>query len=193
MVRMLLDAGAEVDAGRSDGYTALIAATDREPTFPRHLGLEYHPAIVELLIRKGADPGVTTSKGRTALMGAARAGDLEGVRLLLQKGASAMPRDYQGRTALIEAAASALADGRLVVELIKAGADVDRADDMQMTSLMHAAARGHIPSTVKALLDAGAGTELRNADGKTARELIQGTQTARARRILRMLEQAARK
>ncbi len=57
IARMLLDAGADVDARDADGETALSLAT-------RH---RYAHKLVELLLDRGADPHVRTRDGRTPL------------------------------------------------------------------------------------------------------------------------------
>lgn len=60
-------------------------------------------AIVEVLLKNGADLQATDQRGRTALHCAARNGHLETVKLLVQHGASTEARQVYGETALEEA------------------------------------------------------------------------------------------
>ena len=71
-VRMLLDAGADVDAASEFGDTALILAAESG----RH-------EIVEMLLGAGADINAANSYGNTALVRAARRGNKEIVEILL--------------------------------------------------------------------------------------------------------------
>ncbi len=77
IARALLDAGADVNATvRATRSTALMWAVS-----------EPHPAVVRLLLDAGADPLVSTIKGFTPLMFAARNGDIETARALIAAGA----------------------------------------------------------------------------------------------------------
>ena len=76
VVQLLLEAGADKDAAKADGVTALMAAA-----------LKGHLEVVRLLLEAGADKNVARADGATALMGAAQNGCLEVVRLLLEAGA----------------------------------------------------------------------------------------------------------
>jgi hypothetical protein len=61
-------------------------------------------ARLEKLIQFGADVNATGPGGQTAMMTAARAGNILGIELLLGAGAPLDARDCEGRTALIHAA-----------------------------------------------------------------------------------------
>lgn len=83
-VRLLLDAGAEVDARDDEGNTALLANG-------------FDVKVASLLIEHGADVNARNNRGWTPLFNASSA---ELVRFLLQHGASLSIRDNDGKTAL---------------------------------------------------------------------------------------------
>jgi len=58
------------------------------------------PAIVKMLLDKGADVNATDPDGHTALMSAVSSGKLEIVTMLIDKGANMQARDKKGVTAL---------------------------------------------------------------------------------------------
>jgi ankyrin repeat protein len=88
---VLLEAGAAPNAKNQLGRTALMFASSKGFT-----------AIVKNLLDRGADPNIapTDAQGWTALMVAARAGQLESVQVLLSSGADAAAKDRNGTTAL---------------------------------------------------------------------------------------------
>lgn len=130
VIKLLLDAGADVNAQSYDGKTALMGAggnltvikllldagadvnaksTDGRPALifitdtSQPLSQE-GLNVVHVLLDKGADVNVKT-RHTTALMNASRAGDLEVVKALLDKGADVNARTMEyGHTALSVAA-----------------------------------------------------------------------------------------
>lgn len=75
-MRLLLDNGADPDAGNDFGSTPLMwAAGD--------------PAKVDLLLSRGASVAAKTKRGHTALLAAANHGNVDAMRLLLARGADA--------------------------------------------------------------------------------------------------------
>jgi ankyrin repeat protein len=140
-LRVLLDAGAEVNArNRSDATALLWAAGD--------------PEKARLLIERGADVKVQSRQGRTPLMVAAsRAGNSEVIALMLSKGADPRAKDRLGITALSLAARAG--DLASVTFLLKAGADPNAGDFLGRTSLA-AATVSRNPKVVQLLLQHGA-------------------------------------
>ncbi|MCC7376006.1 MAG: ankyrin repeat domain-containing protein [Verrucomicrobiales bacterium] len=140
-LRLLLDAGATVNATNHAGVTPLLrAAAD--------------PAKVDLLLGRGANPNLASALGHTPLMLAARCPSAtESVRLLLRHGAQPNAQSRFGATALMAAAASDHLDNvRLLVE---SGAQVNavpaptepQTDPIwggMRTALMWAAYRGNV-------------------------------------------------
>ena len=117
IARVLIQAGANVNAGRSNagdlnGWTALMSAA-----------MNGRLEVARLLIEKGARVNDATVIGRTVLMVAAGNGALKVVELLIEKGAEVDGVSLSGATALI----SAVLTGQLEVVrfLIEKGARVD--------------------------------------------------------------------
>jgi ankyrin repeat protein len=142
-MRILLDAGADVNARNAFEATALVwAARD--------------PAKVSMLLAHGADVNVQSKQGRTPLIVAAQSNQ-ESVRLLLAQGADVKARDDAGITPLMNAAlAGDLASVRAMVDK---GADVNAEaslfQDFGSTPLMAAACSSN-PAIVRYLIAKGA-------------------------------------
>lgn len=122
MVRVLLDAGAEINARSSRAQTALmrldhdgteklvwdlvaagakINLRDEDRDTALILAAYYSkPEVVRALIDAGAKINAKNKKGETALMKAAEGGSLENVKLLINAGANTNARNHSGETAL---------------------------------------------------------------------------------------------
>ena len=147
-VRVLIEAGADVDARNDAGFTPLMVAAEKK----------VDTGIVSGLIKAGADVDVRNDRGATALMAAAGNENAAAVRTLIEAGADVDARSNSGTTALHHAARKN--DTDIVAALIEAGADVDARNDAGYTALDYAAARGDA-ADVRALLQAAA-NESRN-------------------------------
>jgi ankyrin repeat protein len=121
-VRMLLDAGANVDARDNYSETALIKAA-------RH----GKAGMVRMLLDAGANVGAHNHHGGTALREAAFRGHAEDVRILLDAGANVDAQDKCGRTALIMAAQEGHTE--VVRMLLDAGADANLINQHKETAL----------------------------------------------------------
>jgi ankyrin repeat protein len=114
-------------------------------------------AMLELLLKAGANPDATQSEGETALMTAARTGIPAAVATLLAHGAEVNAKEaWRGQTALMWAAAEGHADAIQV--LLEAGAQINARSNAGWTALLFAAREGQIPA-VKALLAGGANVD----------------------------------
>jgi ankyrin repeat protein len=122
------------------------------------------------------------STGATALLRAAKGGDVEAVRLLLRYKASFSLPTEEGVTPLMAAAGTGhganptrgryktdAEAAQCVTLLVDAGADVNAADPRQRRTALHAAAAHGWSTTVKVLADRGA--ELEFADGRGLRAI----------------------
>uniref|UniRef100_A0A7S0WJH8 Uncharacterized protein n=1 Tax=Pyramimonas obovata TaxID=1411642 RepID=A0A7S0WJH8_9CHLO len=148
MVRSLLEAKppAEVDA--------VDAVGDKDTPLMRAAG-NGHTEVVELMVQHGAAVDLEDWEGSTALIKAALSGSAANVRLLLEWGAKVDHCTSDRSTALMRAVERAEADMEVVVELIKARADVNRQNHEGISALMLAAMHGE-PTIAEALLRRGA-------------------------------------
>ena len=178
-VAQLAASPAAREARDAHGRTPLHVAT-----FARQRG------AIQALLAAGADPAAFESGRYDAVTIAAVADDEETLRLLLSLGASAklVTSRYDG-TALI--AAAHLGHAGVVRQLIAAHAPLDHVNNLHWTALIEAVVLGdggaRHQATLRALLDAGASTQLADREGRTPLQL------ARARgyaAMVQMLERA---
>jgi len=168
VISQLLDKGAHVNARGPRGQTALMWAV-----------AEQHPDVVKVLLARGADLRVKSDVwsdmmavpphgkpeynrliphgGETALMFAARIGDLASAKLLLAAGANANDADAWGVSAMVLAAHSGFTE--LVEFLLDSGADANaigpgftalheavmRRDERMVTALLSHGANPNTP------------------------------------------------
>ena len=149
--------------------------------------------VIRTLAAAGADLGALENDRYDAVTIAAVADDEETLRLLLVLGASAklVTSRYDG-TALI--AAAHLGHDGVVRQLIAAGAPLDHVNNLHWTALIEAVVLGdggarHV-ATLRALLAAGANTQLADREGRTPLQLAR---TRGYAEMQRWLEQAGAK
>ncbi|XP_069573130.1 ankyrin repeat domain-containing protein 50 [Brachyistius frenatus] len=149
-VRLLLNAGADVDGCDSEGRSALRAAA-----------WGGHEEIVLTLLDYGAQVDKADIKGRTPLIAAAYMGHHEAVEILLDRNAEVDLADGDGRTALsvaalcVPTAAAIKGFGEVASLLLERRANPGHRDHDGMTPLLLAAYEGH-EDVVELLLEAGA-------------------------------------
>jgi ankyrin repeat protein len=155
----LIAAGAPLNERDGHGRTPLQVAT-----FARQR------EAIRLLAQGGADLGALEHDRYDAVTIAAVADDEDTLRLLLALGASAKltTSRYDG-TALI--AAAHLGHDGVVRQLIRAGAPLDHVNNLHWTALIEAIVLGnggprHV-ATLRALVEAGASTQLADREGRT--------------------------
>jgi ankyrin repeat protein len=164
-LRKLLAAGADVNQREGHGRTALHVAT-----FARQR------EAIRVLAEHKADLGRLENDRYDAVTIAAVADDEETLRVLLALGASAKltTSRYDG-TALI--AAAHLGHDGVVRQLIAAGAPLDHVNNLHWTAVIESVVLGdggpRHQATLKALLDAGASTQLADRQGRTPLQLAQ--------------------
>ena len=158
-VKVLLASGADANARDAFGRTPLHVAT-----FARQR------EVIDALARGGANLGLLEDDRYDAVTIASVADDEETLRRLLALGASARltTSRYDG-TALI--AAAHLGHDGVVRQLIAAGAPLDHVNNLHWTALIEAVVLGdggaRHQAVVKALLAAGANTQLADREGRT--------------------------
>ncbi len=161
--RLARQSPASLEQGDSHGRTPLHVAT-----FARQR------EAVAALLAAGADSAAMESGRYDAVTIAAVADDEQTLRILLSRGASArlVTSRYDG-TALI--AAAHLGHDGVVRQLIAAGAPLDHVNNLHWTALIEAIVLGdggpRHQATVRALLDAGADTQLTDSQRRTPMEL----------------------
>jgi uncharacterized protein len=176
VVAALASHGVDVDQRLKGGGTALMIAAA--------LG---YPEIVTALLKAGANVDASDDSHTRALHAAAhfafhgRDGDRAKTMLntLLESGASIDARNSEGQTALLlllgaHAEAGATSDEKLLLALmpamLKRNADINAADNRGVTPL-HACAMHGLMLPARALIAAGADTQLRDMRDRTAREV----------------------
>ena len=196
-VRLLLDRGANVNAVSKRGRTALFLAamSDRSAE------------IVRLLLAKGADPKITDSFKNTTLIAAAAGNDNETIRMIINAGVDVNAANVIGMTPLI---ASAGNNGNVtaVKMLLAKGAQVNAVavapflypgvapksgvPQLGSVTALGLAAPFGPPELVKALLDAGAEVNVKDARGMTPLMLAVGTDHQDPAVIRMLLEHGAK-
>ncbi|KLU92670.1 hypothetical protein MAPG_11614 [Magnaporthiopsis poae ATCC 64411] len=154
VARLLLDRGADKDAGDGSSSTPLHRATKNG-----------HEAVTRLLVQAGADKNAKDGYGRTPLHWAAENGHEAVARLLVQAGADKNAKDSDGRTPLHWAAENGHeAVARL---LVQAGADKEAKDNYGGGTPLHWAAMNGHEAIVRLLVQAGADKEAKDRYGGT--------------------------
>ena len=176
IAQMLIDAGANINAVCSRGFTALQKAA--------YLG---NTSVVEVLLVAGADVNVAGDNGVHAMYNAMASpcSDVV-VRLLLNAGANPDPRCPDGSSPLHCAARKGGGRHHTMRLLINAGADVNAVDEGGSTPLHIAAMHGNADA-IDVLLKAGA-RHILCANGYSPLGLVfYGGCVARARRTAKLL------
>ena len=162
-VKLLIKAGADVNAPDLSGSTPLMSAAEK-----------MSPILIKMLFEAGARTSINAkdNKGQTALMFAAQRGDAETIKTLLEAGVIIDTKDNLGQTALMFARGhgssgiSSLSAGK---SLIAAGANVNEANAEKQTLLMLVVQHNYADE-VAMFLEAGARTSInaRDSQGRTA-------------------------
>jgi ankyrin repeat protein len=138
IVRALVLKGADVNASRGGvtarqlafdrGHTEAVMLLEQAEALGRRLlqaATEGHDMVVRQALAMGAPVNVSDERGATALMIAARNGDLGMLQALLSRGADASVRDGQGRTVFEWAEPSSTTAKYVVAFLLERGVSKD--------------------------------------------------------------------
>ena len=192
-LRALLDAGADVDARKELGQTALQVAALAGKANALATLLEYEPELeaadnaghsalhyaafytataepTRLLLEAGLDPNAAAGDRTTPLHFAADSGSAEVTRLLLEAGADVHRVDGAGLNPLHHAAPEGGA--ALIRVLLEHGADPNVPDPDGRTALHIAARQNPLSAVAELLLNAGASTSVQDRHGNTACDLL---------------------
>jgi TonB family protein len=153
VVRLLLEAGADIHARNRDGETALFSLED--------------DAVRELIAHR-IDLNVRNEYGETALMETV-SDDI--AKLLIEGCADVNARDRKGRTALMRAAENNYFQ-KIRALTATPKLQIDRREHEGNTALMIAAGDAH-PDCVKVLLDAHADMNQKDKSGWTALQIAE--------------------
>lgn len=154
VVKLFLSAGIDVHAKNSSGETALHLAANNDDA-----------ETIAMLLKAGADINVKDERGKTPLLDAATNGygGVKATPVLIAAGADLKTR-YQYGTSIVFEAANRDAAAPLQA-LLKAGADIDAANDKGETALLYSASMGR--KVTPLLIQAGANVNAKNKDGLT--------------------------
>lgn len=220
-MKLLLDAGADVNAADPAGATALIWSVsnidrvrlllDRgaDPNSKSKAGMTAflvaasNPGsleILRLLASRGADPKAQDGNGSTALRNAAHALDFEMVKYLAAQGIDVNAANKFGDTAILEAASGS--NLALIEFLISKGANVNDANklagkvkhgDIALVGLtpLMLAVPYASPEFVRVLLDAGASLNARDSRGMTALMFAVSTDSQNPKNVRLLLKRGA--
>jgi len=146
-VKLLLQLGADPNSQTSDGKTVLFCAYNSQK-------------IINLLVEACADPNIRNIYKETTLYRACKLDQLGSARMLLEYGANPCGNGPHYRPILSRPSPE------LVKLLVSRSEDI-HAEDVSGLSLIHQAAQGPYPGTLKKLLDLGADVNRRNLWGAT--------------------------
>ena len=175
-IKMLLEAGSDVDAASENGLTALMMAVQ--------IG---QCDVVKLLLAHKASTNQPHADGDTPLIMASLNGHCYVVSLLLEAGAAVNAADRKGWTALMSAAQNGHCD--IVMLLVAYGAEIDQGNHKGRTALIQASQNGHC-DVVKLLLEHKAKTDEPDTDGDTP--LIMASQNGHCDVVKLVLEHKAK-
>uniref|UniRef100_A0A0G4HJE4 Uncharacterized protein n=1 Tax=Chromera velia CCMP2878 TaxID=1169474 RepID=A0A0G4HJE4_9ALVE len=154
IVRLLVDARANVDLQHTNGTTALIQSSNKG-----------HTDIVRLLLHANASVDMQDKAGYSALMWASTNGHTDVVRLLVDAKASIDAQDRDGNTALMWASANGHPE--IVRLLVDAKANVDMQNKYGNTALIQSSDKGHT-DIVRLLINTNASVDIQESSNMTA-------------------------
>ncbi len=168
IVKLLIEAGANLNLQEKNGWTALMSASRNSTKSTEN--------TVKMLIDAGCDLNLQDNDGWTALMLASRYSTKSTentVKMLIDAGANLDLQNDNGWTAVMSSSANSASESteRTVKMLIDAGCNLDIQDASGWTALMRSVGYSGNTSTintVRILIDGDCNLDLQNSHGFTA-------------------------
>ena len=178
--RKALDKGANIEHKDAYGSTPLKNAIN--------VYYYWSPEIVHLLLDKGANIEMQSASNRTPLLESAIIEWPHRSELLLERGANIEAKDIYGFTPLHLAAFNN--NQETVKLLLKKGAEINATNYRRGDTPLHGSIRDwRSPEIIKDLLNVGINLEIRNTNGKTAKDIAQEERYFQALRLIEAEEQ----
>jgi quinoprotein dehydrogenase-associated probable ABC transporter substrate-binding protein len=191
LIALFADLGADLNQPDGDGMTPLQHAVMRD-----------HVPSVKMLLERGADMEKKNKEGHSPLALALAEAKFEVAKVLLDAGAHIDTVAGPEELTPLMIAASQVSPGEgaiflpgstrpidLAREIMEKGANVNAQSKSGVTALMIAAARNVAPM-IGLLVQSGAKTDLKNAQGKTAAEVAELNGSQAAAKAIRLLSKA---
>ncbi|XP_063965477.1 E3 ubiquitin-protein ligase MIB2-like isoform X1 [Lytechinus pictus] len=156
VAKLLIAAGADLDATDDDGDTALMFSVYGN-----------HPEIVKFLLQKEANVNIVNNERRSALHQAVTRSYIECIKILLDYNINLNIQDNFGDTALHDAI-SGQSKSILSLLLTKGGINFRLSNKREFNTLQWAAMKGNINAVTKILAIEKELAGIRNIDGQTA-------------------------
>lgn len=157
-IRLLLEAGADVNYVNAGGYSVLTSAMFRPPLEP----VAQHLAVLNTLLDAGAPRNEVSRHGESALSVASQRGMFQAVLLLVERGADPRPLGWNALHLAVAAG-----DLEAVAARLDEGADLEQRDAWQRTPLLLAIQAGQ-RRIAELLLARGADRQAKGRCGQTA-------------------------
>lgn len=190
LIRLLVARGANVNI-RDNGYDEEFDVANAPGKWhrPGQTALEYAAdrndlESMQFLLKHGADGNVRKRDGSTLLIRASSCNDDAKVRILLKNHVDVNAADNNGFTALMYLAS--WGKEALVSQLLKSGASINTQNRFGDTALLYCVEENlEAPRVVQLLLKAGADSDRKNLDGKSALDVAEKKGYRESIRILR--------
>ena len=188
VLQSITDLGADVNATNNENVTALMLASkkgnvdamnvlinaganmaikDADGDTWIHYAIygDCEKEVLQSITDLGVDVNAANNKNVTALMLASKKGNVDAMNVLINEGANITVKDVDGNT-WIHYAIHGDCKKEVLQSIIDLGADVNAANNKNVTALMLASKKGNVDA-MNVLINAGANMAIKDADGDT--------------------------